>query len=112
MTFNLFYAGKSATEAGPDAPAVQVPRADETTPEFRDIHISNITCNGAASAIFINGLEEKPVKDISFTDVMISSRKGIEITNADEITFQNVTVRTPGGQETPVVRNSTRITFN
>ena len=110
VTFNLFYAGKSATEGGPGAESATIPEADETTPEFRDIHISNVTCNGAAAAITVNGLEEKPVRDISFSGVTISSRKGIEVSNADGITFENVVVRTPGG-EAPSVRNSTRITF-
>ena len=111
VIFNLFYAGKSATESKDGVP-VKEPGyvADITTPEFCGIHFSNITCNGAASAISINGLPEKPVRDLTFNDVVISAEKGIEINQACDITLERVSVKTPDGQA-PKVTNSERIFF-
>ena len=106
-----FYAGKAATEAkGGTAAEEPVFKADITTPEFCGIHFKDIVCNGAASAIFINGLPEKPVRDLTFTDVVISADKGIEVNAACDIVFERVTVNTPGG-DAPKVTGSERISF-
>jgi polygalacturonase len=111
VIFNLFYAGKAATEAkGGTAAEEPVFKADITTPEFCGIHFKDIVCNGAASAIFINGLPEKPVRDLTFTDVVISADKGIEVNAACDIVFERVTVNTPGG-DAPKVTGSERISF-
>ncbi len=111
VIFNLFYAGKAATEAKGGTTAEEpVFKADITTPEFCGIHFKDIVCNGAASAIFINGLPEKPVRDLTFTDVVISADKGIEVNAACDIVFERVTVNTPGG-DAPKVTGSERISF-
>ncbi len=111
VIFNLFYAGKAVTEANGESPAKEPEyKADITTPEFCGIHFSNIVCNGAASAIFINGLPEKPVRDLTFRNVAISADKGIEINEACDIVFERVSVKTPGG-DAPKVTNSERVTF-
>lgn len=94
LLFDLFYGGKSAVEALEDG-VQQVSGAfpvDETTPAFRDIHISNVVCNGAARAMYFNGLPEMPVKGISISNCSFSSRKGIEIHCSEDVTIDNVKV--------------------
>ncbi len=94
VTFNLYYAGVAATErseAGSTAePAL--PPVDETTPVFHGIHFDNLVCSGAKQAIYINGLPELPLKDVSFSNSTFRADKGLEMHNADDVTFENVTI--------------------
>ena len=105
ITFNLYYAGVSATErvpsitgsSGSDAPLgankeAAVPEVDETTPEFRDIHFADIVCAGARQAIFVNGLPEQPLRDVDFTRCVFWARKGVEIHHAQNLTYHEVRV--------------------
>ena len=93
ILFDLFYGGKSAVEAAAEkdetvnVPAVPV---DETTPEFRDIYISNVCCNGASRAMLFNGLPEMPVTNIIVSDCTITADEGITLRNSQDITFKNV----------------------
>ena len=91
VIFNLHYAGVAATELaqGVEEPVFEV---DETTPEFRDIHFSGITCSGAAQAIYINGLPEMPVSGLSFENCRFKAAKGLEMHCEKDITFNNVTI--------------------
>lgn len=93
ILFDLFYGGKSAVEAAAEkdetvnVPAIPV---DETTPEFRDIYISNVCCNGASRAMLFNGLPEMPVTNINVSDCTITADEGITLRNSQDITFKNV----------------------
>lgn len=93
ILFDLFYGGKSAVEAAAEkdetvnVPAVPV---DETTPEFRDIYISNVCCNGASRAMLFNGLPEMPMTNINVSDCTITADEGITLRNSQDITFKNV----------------------
>ncbi|MBR3075388.1 MAG: glycoside hydrolase family 28 protein [Bacteroidales bacterium] len=93
VIFNLYYAGVAATDLNKDGatsePEVTV---DETTPEFRGFHFSNLVCSGAKQAIYINGLPELPLRDIEFSNSCFRSRKGHEVHNAENVTFENVTI--------------------
>ena len=91
VIFNLYYAGKAATDIDKDGnPVVAAMPVDETTPEFRDIRIKNVTCNSAGGAIYINGLPEMPVKNVSFTDCIFRAVRGIEMYYTENVTQENV----------------------
>ena len=116
MTFNLYYAGVAATERTSsgekgafavaknraDAPAnatlspaegaADLPPVDETTPEFRDIHVEGRVCAGAKQAIYINGLPELPLRNVDFSNSVFTAAKGLEMHNTENVTFVNVTV--------------------
>jgi polygalacturonase len=62
----------------------------DKTPVFRDFHISNIDCSGAATAISITGLPAMPVSDIYFDTVSIRSTKGLIATQAKNIDCHDV----------------------
>jgi polygalacturonase len=68
----------------------------ERTPRFRNIHLSNITAQ-TNEAIYINGLEEMPVEDISFSDIQFDAQKGANIKDASGIEFHNVRITTKEG---------------
>ena len=91
VIFNLYYEGVAATEmkngGQPDIRPV-----DETTPEFRNFSFSGITCAGAKQAIFINGLPEMPVRNVSFSDCRFTAQKGVEVNYAENVTFSEVYV--------------------
>ncbi len=91
VVFNLYYAGVAATEMQKGVESQEVP-VDETTPEFRDFSFSGIVCNGSRQAVYINGLPELPLKNVEFNDCIFTSDKDIEIHNAEDIRFNNVTV--------------------
>ncbi len=68
----------------------------ERTPQFRNIRFSNITAY-TKQAMFINGLDEMPVQEISLNDVVFEAETGIVIKNAKDIELHNVRVNTKNG---------------
>ncbi|PZP48922.1 MAG: polygalacturonase [Pseudopedobacter saltans] len=72
----------------------------ERTPIFRNIHISNVTAN-TKDAAFINGLEEMPIEDISFSNIFLDAESGFDIHYAKNISLNNVFV---SGAKTSLVK--------
>ena len=70
--------------------------AGERTPQFRNIRFSNITAY-TKQAMYINGLDEMPVQEISLNDVVFEAETGIVIKNAKDIELHNVRVNTKTG---------------
>jgi len=68
----------------------------ERTPQFRNIHLSNITAQ-TNEAIYINGLTEMPVEDVTFNDIQFDAQKGANIKEANNIEFHNVRITTKDG---------------
>lgn len=68
----------------------------ERTPQFRNIHFSNISAQ-TKQAIFINGLAEMPVEDITFNDIQFDAETGAIIKEAKNIEFHNVRITTKQG---------------
>ncbi|WP_312372406.1 glycoside hydrolase family 28 protein [Lachnoclostridium sp.] len=64
----------------------------EDIPEFKNITIRDVNCLRAGQAIKIDGLEQMPIHDITLENVMIQAKKAIEIKNANQIFFKNVSV--------------------
>ena len=91
VIFNLYYAGVAATELS-DGQVEPVVEVDETTPEFRDMHFSDIVCSGARQAIYINGLPEMPVRGISFRNSILFADEDVTLQYAEDVTFSNVVV--------------------
>ena len=65
---------------------------DETTPEFRDFHFSDIVCAGAAQAVYVNGLPELPVRNIDIRSSVFTADKGVETNYYENVTFDDVIV--------------------
>ena len=63
-------------------------------PEFKDIYIKNIECNGAKIGIKINGLNELPIHDIHFENVNINCDKALDLSLCKDIYFDNVNLVT------------------
>jgi polygalacturonase len=79
----------------------------EETPQFRDFHISNVVCNGADKAIFVRGLPEMNIKNISVENSIFQTDQGIEIIEGSNINIKNVSVQIEKKQPVITINNST-----
>ena len=69
----------------------------ETTPIFRNIHISNVTATSTQDAGFIVGLPESLVSNVVLENVHITAGTGLTIANAKGIQLKNVEVSVKEG---------------
>ena len=104
INFNLYYGGKSPLDETAGALQTNLPPVTEGTPQFRDIHIENVVCRGAQSAIVLQGLPEMPIQNITLKNVSITAQKGVFVTDADGIHFENVQVENKTGLQLNQVR--------
>jgi len=74
------------------------------TPIFSDFYISHVYGSGAKSAISITGLPEMPVSKIHFSDMVLSATKPVDITEASNITMDNVKILS--AQKTLITANN------
>lgn len=86
------------------ATANQTFEVNATTPKFYDFYISHIYGSGAKSAVSIVGLPEMSVNHIHFSDLVLAADKGIDLTDASDISMRNVKVITP--QKTLITANN------
>ena len=114
ILFDMYYAAKDpialiGDESGPIE--IKAEPVTEATPEFRDFYMENIYCNGAKTALAINGLPEMNVKNIQITNAGFVSEKGISINDANEISLKNFHLMHTSG--IPVsINNSQMITLD
>jgi polygalacturonase len=106
--FDLYYFVKFATDGERD----MRPVVNEGTPVFKDMHFENIVCNGAAKGIFVRGLPEMPVRNIVMENMVLSAETGVELTDADQISFKNVKLITKHSKPVIFTDNATNITFD
>ena len=115
LLFDMYYEAKDPVPlAGENrnAPKVETFPVTAATPLFKDFHVSNIVCNGAAKAVFIRGLPEMNIADIYLDNMVIKAKKGMECTEATGIHLNNVQLITDSTNPVVSVNNSTGITFN
>lgn len=115
ILFDMYYAAKDPIAlAGEkrELPKAEFKPVDETTPVFRNIHISDVYCNGAEKGIFIRGLPEMHISGIVMENMVISARKGIDIQEASDITFRNVRIESPAAEPLVDILQSDRIHFD
>jgi len=95
IIFNLYYGGKSVVEMNESGEQINhsdVQPVDETTPEFKDIHIKDIVCQGAGRAMLFNGLPEKPIDGINLKNITIHAKQKAEFYNCKGVTQENVKI--------------------
>lgn len=90
LTIDLYYSINASGKA--------VPVADETTPSFRDIQISNVVCKGAQKAIVLNGLPEMSIKDININHSYFESEQGATMDHIDGVTLNDVSINCKNGE--------------
>lgn len=88
ISFNTYYENMPAGKIKSNG---QILIRDKT-PRFTDFYFDSIYCNGAETAISITGLPEMPISKIYFNNIVISSDKGFEATNAADIYMDKVKI--------------------
>lgn len=85
LLFDLYYGGRNK-------PGDPIPAVTEETPSFNEIHIKNITCRGAGTAMLFNGLPEMNVKNVTIENAVMQTTKGIILREASDVYLENVTI--------------------
>ncbi len=90
ISFDMFYGGTAWGEGEPVV-ALYEPKS-EATPQFRDVFISGIECEGAKIAIEMRGLPEMPVEGITIEKMRSKSEWGVKLQSAKNIVLRDVRV--------------------
>jgi polygalacturonase len=115
ILFDMYYMAKDPVVlAGEkrELPKVEFKAVDETTPIFRNIHISNVYCNGAEKGIFVRGLPEMHIKDIVLENMVLQAKKGIDVQEASGITFKNIKIISEETNPVIDILQSDNLTFD
>lgn len=88
ISFSLYY----FTDKSEDIPAV-----DETTPIFKNIHMSDIVARNANKAMALNGLPELNISNITIKNTIITASLGAEISETEKINLNNVKIYPKNG---------------
>ena len=88
-----------ARAPAPGEPVAAAPPVTEGTPSFRNIHISNIVCDGAEEGIFVRGLPEMRIRDIYMENMVLKADKGMEVSEGENIYLKDIKLITKAGTE-------------
>ena len=114
ILFDMYYMAKDPIPLEGEKrelPKVELKAVDESTPIFRNIHISNLYCNGAQKAIFIRGLPEMHVKDIVLENMVLQTNSGMDIQEASGITFRNIELLSKNSSPAIDISQSDKLIF-
>jgi len=113
LLFDLFYGGKGAGEETEEEIMLRMnasaPAADETTPAFRHIYISDVVAKDAQSAMLFNGLPEMPLEDVNLSNITMTCSKGAVIRQTNGLNIHNVTLLPAQGEAWTIAPSVTNI---
>lgn len=66
-------------------------------PVFRDIHVKDVTADGAPVAIRLTGLDGSLIENVSFENMTIVSTQGVKAAHVKDVLFKNVIVTPKSG---------------
>jgi DNA sulfur modification protein DndE len=115
ISFDMYYAAKDPVPlAGEkrELPKVELLPVTEATPIFRDFHINNIVCRGAARAVFVRGIPEMNVSNITMNNMVLKAKKGIELIEGSGLSFTNVHVEADDNDPLVYLQNVKNIRFD
>lgn len=102
LLFDLYYFVKNAPK--------EIPPVDETTPQFRDIFIRDVTSYNSGKALKFNGIPEMPIENIHVTNATFTALEGGLLSESKGIEFNNVTV-IPDKGAAMTIKNVSDATF-
>jgi polygalacturonase len=105
VLFETSYSGNAPGEgaAGQDARLAATIAEEAKTgaegklPQFQDIFVENVVCDGARQAMSVRGLAGGPVRNIHFKNVTLVADQGASLSETEGFTFSNVQVRAAQG---------------
>ncbi len=115
ILFDMYYMAKDPVALvgeKRELPRVEAKPVDETTPVFRNFHISNVYCSGAEKGIFVRGVPEMHVQDIVLENMLLQAHKGIDVQEASNIIFRNISLETASTNPVVDVTQSDALTFD
>lgn len=115
ILFDMYYAAVDPVPLKGEArelPKVVVLPVTEETPQFKEIHVKNVVCDGASRGIFVRGLPEMKIHDIFLEDITMQADKGIQTQDAKAIHFKNVNLIVRDSKPVIDVLNSSGLTFD
>jgi len=95
ISFNLYYGGLSVSEMLAEGKNIEttvgdIPPVTEETPQFRNISMKNITCRGADQAIYLQGLPELNLENITMENIDMTAVEGMACIDARGIKIRNM----------------------
>ncbi len=95
ISFNMYYSGLSVTEmlaggTNVETTAGEIPAVTIETPQFKNISIKNITCKGALQAVYLEGLPELNLENITFENIDIEADNGFECHDANGLSIKGL----------------------
>ncbi len=115
ILFDMYYMAKDPVVLSGEKrepPKVETKPVDESTPQFQNFYIRNVTCDEAAKGIFVRGLPEMHIKNILIENAVMNVDEGIDIQEASNITLNNITMMTKNTNPVAYVLNSDNIAIN
>ncbi len=97
LSFNLYYGGKSVSEAmssGEMGKESELLPVTEETPQFRDIQIRNVVCDGANTGILLQGLPEMNMEGVLLENVRMRADRGMVCNDVKDVSIRNLTLET------------------
>jgi polygalacturonase len=79
ILFDMFYEGNADFDP-----------AKAKIPYFKNFEIKNVVCDGAKDALFVRGLANAPIQDVSLTNISITSEEALKLEDADGFTLKGV----------------------
>ncbi|MFI5452796.1 glycoside hydrolase family 28 protein [Pedobacter sp. UC225_61] len=115
VLFDMYYAAVDPvplTGEKRDAPKIQLVPVTEETPVFRDFHISNMVCDGASKAIFIRGLPELSISNITIDNFSVKATEGIDIQEAKNVSLSQINLVVDKANPLINIQNGNNINFS
>lgn len=109
ILFDMYYFAKPPSDGPESLKNVDSLPVTEATPQFKNFTIDNVVCAGASKAVFIRGLPEMNVADVSLSNMVIQANEGIECIEANNISFKNVRLVTKALSPVIKISNSKEI---
>jgi polygalacturonase len=98
ISFNLYYGGLAPddmlAQLEDQKLLTEIEPVSEITPCFRDIHMKDITCKGANQAIYLQGLPEMNLENITMENLIMEGENGLFCMDASGITIRGLTLLT------------------
>jgi DNA sulfur modification protein DndE len=70
---------------------------DDGTPHIRNIEISHLQCDGSRRAIFVKGLPEAPIENLTITNISAASQNSSSICNVSGLKLRELRMTTRRG---------------
>lgn len=98
IAFDMFYMVRRPIGSIEDGNSIDARQpapqpVDQGTPQFRNIFISNVDCQGAQIAMQLRGLPEMPLQGVTLNNVRITAKAGGAIVDASDIVLRNVNIQ-------------------